>query len=386
MPENDAPLEPAGAMNTSQAAQAIEGLLDDTGQFNPDPDRPSRAHPEYEGDDQPRDERGRYAAREEDSEEIPEGDDPDADLEEPQAADDADEDTTDSAVEETEEDQTDTDGPAIETLTDLADALEMPFEDMLGAMKQTVNVNGEKFEVTLDELTRGYQKDADYRQAKSKLADDRRDAEADFAARVQQVEQHNINLAQTLQAAEQLIAAELNSPQMHELRQSDPSEWNARQTEIGTRMGALQNMRNQAAANYQQMLQTQQTQLSQRESTALKEALPDWSKSHQDAARETMSSLGYSDAEIGQVFDHRLILATLELAALRQEVTDLRAQKSDAAEKVKQVKKDVPKLTKPGKKSSRPKAVKRDNVSRLRDRAKKSGNLRDAAAAIEHLI
>jgi hypothetical protein len=100
-----------------------------------------------------------------------------------------------------------------------------------------------------------------------------------------------------------------------------------------------------------------------------------------------MSSLGYSDTEIGNILDHRLVLGALELATLRAEVEELRALKTRAADTVKRVKKDLPKLQKPGKQTNRSKSgIRKDNVQRLKERARRSGSVEDAARVIENFI
>jgi len=86
------------------------------------------------------------------------------------------------------------------------------------------------------------------------------------------------------------------------------------------------------------------------------------------------------------VFDHRLVRGAIELAALRAEVEELRALKTKASKTAKRVKKDVPKLAKPGKQRRRGAGLKRSNVAKLRERARKSGNVRDAAKVIETML
>jgi uncharacterized coiled-coil DUF342 family protein len=179
----------------------------------------------------------------------------------------------------------------------------------------------------------------------------------------------------------------LNDPRLASLRESDPAEWTARREEIGQRVGALRQARQQAAQQYDQFRNQQRGELKQREETALKERMPDFNTTHVQLARQAMGSLGYGNEEISEIFDHRLVMGALELAALRSEVQTLRAEKSKARDTVKRVKKDVPKLTKPGKQQLRgTKGIKRDNVSRLKERAKKSGSVDDAARVIEQMI
>jgi len=382
-------------------ARQIEGLLDDDGHYNPNPEQISRGHPDYvEADDtraqsSDRDTRGRFkkaAAAEESSDDTATPDD-DETLDIPAASDDSDADT---ATGDTDEDlaasasddatpEVGETGEDIDTLQGFAEALEMSIDDFKAAVTHSFNAADEEITVTLQELEKGYQKDADYRRSTAKLANDRQQAEQDLFGRHQGYEQQNHFLSAQLQAAENIVAAELNDPRLTELRESDPAEWTARRDEIGQRLGGLRNARIQAAQAYEQFSYNNKAQLRAREETALLESIPDFGKSHRATARDLLSTLGYSVPEISEVFDHRVIKGAIELSGLRSEVAELRLLKEQAGDTVKRVKKDIPRLTKPGKQRGKPR-IKRDNVTSLRDKARKSGKLGDAARLIETMI
>lgn len=382
-------------------ANRIEGLLDDDGQFNPSPETLSRGHPDYDADADPRaggQDRGKdgrfqkAAAAGDDDENLTPEDDENIDTN--AASDDSTEDAdqTDGDTDEnlaTSADDASTEDPDtenIESLAALAEALEIPLEEFTGQIKHTFKAAGEDVTVTLAELETGYQKDADYRRSTAKLAEDRRAAEGDYASRMQAYEQQNVVMNGVYQTAEQIIGAELQNPALVQLRESDPAEWTARRDEIGQRLGALRQQREQATANYDNFQAQQLIDLKQRETVALMEAIPDFSESHKGIAKSTLKTLGYTDTEISQVFDHRNIMAALELAALRKEVGDLRELKKAAGNTVKRIKKDVPKLMKPGKQRRSGARVGKDNLAKLRQRANKSGRVEDAAKVIEQLM
>lgn len=385
-------------------ANRIEGLLDDDGHYNPNPDQISRGHPDYNPEDDPRetggqsgrDERGRFtkqAASEapeddqtqeivEDEQEQQIGDEQTEDTE--QQAGDTDDAQTESAIDEATTDEADT--GTIQTLAELATALEITPDELKESITHTFRAADEDLTVTLAELEKGYQKDADYRRQTGQLAEARRQAEQDYNERMQAYEQSNVITAQAYQVAENLIAAELNDPRLAQLRESDPAEWTARREELGQRVNQLRGARTQAAQQYENFRQQQQVELRQREQNFLSEKLPDFGKEHVTVARGAMSSLGYSDQEIGDIFDHRLVLGALELASLRSEVEQLRAMKTKAADTVKRVKKDVPKLQKPGRQQLGRKGIPRNNVQKLKERARKSGKVEDAARVIESMM
>ena len=395
--QSPTPSQGAEGTDVHSAARRVEGLLDDDGHYNPNPDQISRGHPDYiEGDDSrasspDRDDRGRFkktAATEDQGDKQS-----DETLDIPAVSDDSDEDTltgdTDENLATSAGDEATTDkeetGDDIDTLQGFAEALDMSLDDFKAAVTHTFNAADEEVTVTLQELEGGYQKDADYRRSTAKLANDRQLAEQDFFGRQQYYEQQNHFLSAQLQTAENIVAAELNDPRLTELRESDPAEWTARRDEIGQRLGGLRDARIQAAQAYEQFNYTNQAQLRAREENALLAAIPDFGKGHKTTAKETLSGFGYSEHEISHIFDNRVIRGALELSALRLEVAELRLLKEQAGNTVKRVKKDIPKLTKPGKQRAKPR-VGRDNVSRLRKRAQESGKVEDAARLIETMI
>jgi len=383
-------------------AGQIEGLLDDEGHFNPDPEQLSRGHPDYdESADsrvRDRDERGRFRKQEtrdeQETSDDSQSEDEDADVSgDTAAADDADTDedagdTADddaaSADDEAETSEADTDG--IGTLEDLAAALEVPLDELQEQLTHTFKAADEEVTVTLSELVKGYQKDADYRRSTAKLAEERRKVEADFNERMQKYEQQMQLLQQQFNTAEQIVLADANSPDLAALRDTDPAEWAARREEIGDKVAAIRQAQAQTAAAYEQYRTEALQQLKETEMAALTQAIPDWNDDTRQQALETMKSLGYSEQEIGNIYDHRSVAAAVELANLRKEVAELRKLKERAADTVKRVKKTIPKLQKPGKQKTRGVNVKRDTLARLKAQAQKSGNVRDAAKVIEQLI
>lgn len=380
------------------AATRIEGLLDNDGQYNPNPDQISRAHPDYdESQDRrarspQRDERGRFRRSAPDSEQPPADD---AEVE--QAADS--EDVTNDAdyegdTEETlqqsaeaESEQEGEDTGSIETLAELAEALEIPIEELTGQLTHTFRAADEDVTVTLAELTAGYQKDADYRRGTSKLADERRNLEASHSMRMQQFEQENTVMAQQLNALEGMFAHQLEDPALNDLRNTDPAEWTARREEIFQQVNQVRQVRQQAAQRYNEFIVENLRQTKEREMGYIREKVPDFGDAQAGIARQTMQSLGYADQEIGAIFDHRVVLGVLELHALREENKLLREEKAKAKDTVKRIKKDVPKLTKPGKQRLQSKqGIERNRIQKLKDRARQSGSVEDAAAIIETMI
>jgi hypothetical protein len=388
------------------AAASIEGLLseDGDGQLNIGNDRISRNHPDYDEslphDQQAkpeRDSKGKFsnkAALSDDEDQVDqnaetdqqaEGDVEHEDTDDQQAEGDTDEQLAESADQPAEQNDAETD-EASRTVADMAGALEMSVDDFLEGITDTFGAAGEEQTVTLSELRAGYQKDADYRRQTSDLAERRRAAETDYTSRMTQYDDQNRYLAAHLNASEQFFAAQFDDPGLAALRHSDPAEWSARREEIGGHLNQVRQARDHATQQYGAFQTQQLLDLKARESDSLKRALPDFTPTiHGEKARVIMESIGYAPAETAKIFDHRLVLAAIELGDLRTEVATLRAEKNRAKDTVKRVTKEVPRLTKPGKRQeTRP--IRRSNVAQLKARAKKSGSLEDAAKVIENFL
>lgn len=392
------------------ATNAIAGLLDDSGQFNPNPDQLSRAHPDYDPDADPRnqsdaggtpdrDERGRFRARNPVDDES-EDEQLNADAQETSEAEDDlpddevdDADTDDEHVDARSQDDaeetgdTDDEDDAITTLSGLAEALEMPLDELSTQLTHTFKAAGQEVTATLQDLVAGFQMKADYDRDKGALANQRRDFEFEMQQRGQMLDQEHYVAASGMQAMQQLLQAQLNSPKLEALREVDQSEWLAQRKEIEDQLGWLGQVTQQAAATYNQNRQQNLAALRQREEQTLLEAVPDFGDQHRQLVRDTMTSLGYSPAEQSQVFDNRLVRGALELAALRAKVAELEKAQTTAQETVKRVKKEVPKLQKPGRSlRNRGKGIDRDRAGKLNKRLRQSGKVEDAALVIENMM
>lgn len=375
-------------------ATQIEGLLDDDGQFNQSGESRALNPDKYEGD-RPRDESGKFKAAEQ-TEEVPEqaaepeqeavSDEQTEDA--PQVEGDTDEVLADSAPDAPESDDPETAAP-IRTMAEMAEALEIPLEEFKESLTHQFRAASGDVEVTLAELEKGYQRDADYRKGTQDNAEFKRQTEMEYASKLNVLEMQHQQLAAHLNATEEVIAAKLQSPQLAELRQRDAGEWNAIQTEISQELALVRQRRNEAAHQYAEFQQGQAIETKKRELDALQRAMPEFSEQHAGMARETIGSIGFAPEEVAQVTDHRLVLAALELHNLRNEVHQLRSEKETAQNTVKRVKQDIPQLQKPGKQrsvSQNTAALKRENVSKLKQRAAKSGRVEDAALVIEQMI
>jgi hypothetical protein len=384
----DQATQPQG-IKVSDAAARIAGLLDDNG--NTDAGNPSRLKDPDKGAD--RDQRGRFkaqaaAADTDAADEANEADDSDVTDEEeapkrPAASEDDAEDTEDP---DKADDASEPAGDPIETLEQLAAALEVPVADLAKQLKHTFKAAGQDVTATLEDLVAGYQMGADYRRDKSKLGEERRALEVQANARNQEFIAQSHQLAATFRVAADQLQIEANNPQLQQLRATDPAEFAARMFDLQARAARLQQAQQQAATHYEDTQKNHLRTLVQAESQRLSEAVPDWSEDKKGIVRKTMQTLGYSDEELGQVYDSRLIVGALELHALRAENAALKADKAKAADAVKRIKKDVPLRVRPGAQSGGKLVAGAKQLSKLRANLNKTRSVGDAAKLIERLI
>jgi hypothetical protein len=261
-------------------------------------------------------------------------------------------------------------------------AAESPDEDTPQPRTYTVKVDGQNVEVTEDELLKGYSREAHFTRKAQELAQERKRFEDEEVARVR-AERHQYQTS--LEAMHQAIAAiSPKEPDWAERRlQVSPDqlanevlEWQQHQKTRAaieaeqTRVKALQDA--DAQQGFQQHLK--------REQDALVIALPEMSDPEKaPAIKRDLStyakSLGFSDDQLGQVTDHRLVLL------LHKAMAYDRAQ--EKAPKVQNKIDRVLATAAPGNRTPAPKASKLDAA---KARLKQTGSVDDGARAIAELL
>jgi hypothetical protein len=244
----------------------------------------------------------------------------------------------------------------------------------------TVKVDGKNVEVTLEELQKGYSREADYTRKTQQVSEERRafQAEADL---VRTERQQYSQLLGSLQAQLQQNAA----PQidMDRLYSEDPIEW-VRQKELArdaekVHAAIVSEKQRLSHIQAQEQYQSMQAHLVQQQDALLK-AIPEWSNPDKAKAEKTLliewgQKLGFSSDELKNIFDHRAVVA-LRKAALYDQMMTKRGNIRPAVN-------NGPKPAKPGA------AGRMDNTTdsrRSQQRLAKTGRVNDAASAIEHLL
>jgi hypothetical protein len=247
-----------------------------------------------------------------------------------------------------------------------------------------VKVDGKEQEVTLDELTKGYSRTADYTRKTQALAETRKVVEAEAAQLRQEREQTRHLLTQAEEFLSSQVPAE---PDWDQLRQENPAEFAAQWAEHQRMMQSTEAVRHARQRIEQQQMQAQQVQMQQyleAERQRLFEAIPEWQSTdtfqkEKAQLREYATSLGYTDEDLGKVYDHRLMLVLRDAARYRALSTKGR--------EVVETKKAKTKVLQPGTRApSAPSKSKQKEMARAKDRLARTGRVDDAAAAIMNFL
>jgi hypothetical protein len=249
-------------------------------------------------------------------------------------------------------------GPEYQDLTDYLTKSQIEAESFY-KMPVAVTVDGKVEKVPLADLLKGYSREADYTRKTQMLAEQRRNDEAQ-RQQAQVAIRQQYEQAQTLgNLAHQQLMAEFQGIDWNKLRMEDPTRWAVANQDFNNRAAAIQQHMAQVNQQRQQLEMQQQQELQQRvipaEREKLYQARPEWRDDSQfQVARtqmiESARKLGFSDAELNQVFDHRYLIA-LDLAS---RYLNLQAQAPAAVKRVR----TAPQVAQPGARQARdPKAV-----------------------------
>ena len=232
-----------------------------------------------------------------------------------------------------------------------------------------VKVNGEELEVTLDELQKGYMMGRDYTQKTMNLAEQRKQVEAKVA-----------DIDASLNDAREIIDLELewfDSEEARELRDYDPDQYLKRFERIKTKAEKFEKLK---AKRESEKAAIQQEQV-KKEQELLRQKIPDWLDDNtvqKEYPRlvESMKQIGFSDAEMQGISDHRMMVLARKAMLYDQIMSqDITGKKVKA----------TPKSASPGTPKTATEVSNRQ-LKEVRDRLRKSGDMRSATAAISALF
>jgi len=260
---------------------------------------------------------------------------------------------------------------------------EVEEEELEESQYYTVKAAGEEKQVTLDELMQGYQLGADYTKKTQEVAEQRKAVEAERRA-VEEAKQVRDTYAQRLQAIEQFLTSGEDSPEdLATMKENDPIGYAVKVAELTEKKEQLAQVRaeQQRLAQQQQAEQQQSmAQMVQQEATKLSQVLPEFSdptKGEQlrSEIRNYGKSVGFSDAELSQVYDSRHVL----MLHKAMQYDKLQKSKPNVKKKVA----EAPKMVKSG---TKVKEGNRDVRKRQMNKLKQTGRVADAAALFENFI
>lgn len=276
----------------------------------------------------------------------------------------------------------------VSSLSDLMEHLGVDPEDAYN-ITVPVTVNGKRQDVSLSEWKDSY---VAAQEAKRHQEEARALREQIDNQKRQAEEQYQAQLAQGAALVESLKKQALERFQdidWNELRQTDPSEWTAKRMELESAKAQVAQVEQNVRAKIQQYQAEQEQLRSQtfqehlsKERQALVEAWPEMADESKAATERTalideLKSRGFTDQEIGNAADHRILLMARDAMRWRQS-----AKNADVAKK--KVIKIGKKVVKPGARQSQAEQ-RQEGLKPMRDKLRKSGDWKDAAALLSRM-
>ena len=242
----------------------------------------------------------------------------------------------------------------------------------------TVKVAGQELKVTLDELKKGYSRDADYRRKTEELSFEKKQFQSEAEQQRQDYSKRLSELNQILAFANQQLNSEASNIDLNKLYEEDPVE----ATKVERQLRLKKEKMIEAASKLQQEQQRQLSSYVQEQQKILAEKMPEFQDAQKASAtknnlRNFLNSYGFKDNEIAQIYDHRIVMLVNDALKYRN------------MKNVKPV--SAAQASKPGKFLSS--GVKKDsndiNFQKRKEklgRLKKSGNVNDAASIFYDII
>jgi hypothetical protein len=250
--------------------------------------------------------------------------------------------------------------------------------------KYRVKVDGQEYEVTQDELVKGYQREADYTKKTQALAEQRKALEAEKIDKDQARNMLN-SYYQKLSLIDKTLNEQMPRENLEELKEVDPIGYAvkvAERSEIEKKQYAIR----AEQARIAQMQQAEQAQHLQQvvaqEAEKLNKSLPEYAdpeKGEQIRSniKKYAETAGYSSEELSRVYDSRYVV-TLYKA---MQYDKLMSNKGEVTKKVGQ----APKMVKAG--VGKPMgSMEAEQTKRMKQQLKSSGKVSDAAKLFEKYL
>ena len=254
--------------------------------------------------------------------------------------------------------------------------------DILAA---TVEVDGE--EITVEELKRGNLRHRDYTRKTQELAEARRE----MAAQAEEIERERAQYAQMLPALQERLQQPVEQePDWDTLYDTDPTmaakaerQWRKQQEERAAQLEAVQAERQRMAQLEQQRMDQMQARYFEEQRQILPEIIPEWrdtsvaSKEAKDL-RSFLLNEGFTEQDVNGLTNATLV--KLARKAMLYDQGQTRATEAKQKPKTQKPRKTL----KAGSRGSQPKP--RSEQQQALQRARQTGRMQDAAAAIKSLL
>lgn len=276
-------------------------------------------------------------------------------------------------------------GESDEEELEASEELESEDEDEEQESEPTYRIKmaGEEREITQRELIKLAQQGADYTKKSQQVSEQRKALETEAAA-IQEAKQLRNEYAQRLEAMQQMLQAQQPEDDLDYLQENDPIGYAVKVADMTRREKQMQ------AINYerQRIAQQQQAEVSEHqrrhiaaEANKVTELIPEYSDPKKGAAlrnelRSYAKSIGYTDEEIGAVYDARTVKALYDAMQYQKLVES----KPGVSKKVQ----SAPKMIKPGNSST--KTSTSESQKRQFNKLKATGRVRDAANLFEKFL
>jgi len=255
-------------------------------------------------------------------------------------------------------------------------------EEVQEPQRFRVKVDNEELEVDLDELIKGYSRTSDYTKKTQNLAEQRKAVESE-RTKIEEAAKLRDTYAQRLQVIEQMLTQPTED--LTALKDNDPvgyaikvAENMEREKQLAAVRAERESVQARQVAENQERLKSHIAQEAER----LRSAIPDFSDEVKGEVirkeiRDYAKSVGWSDQELSQVYDHRAVLT------LYRAMQFDKLQKSKPA--VQKRVAEAPKSLAPGVGSQR---LDKDGemVKKLTKQLKQTGRPRDAAKLFERFL
>jgi hypothetical protein len=307
-----------------------------------------------------------------------------------------------------EDNVTDTEALEAEPVEEITDEAEMPEEQQLeeqepegdfeyedeadeqgdasfDILAATVEVDGE--EITVEELKRGNLRHRDYTRKTQELAEARRE----MAAQYEEIERERAQYAQMLPALQERLQQPVEQePDWDTLYDTDPTmaakaerQWRKQQEERAAQLDAVQAERQRMAQLEHQRVEQMQAQYFEQQRQILPEIIPEWrdtsvaSKEAKDI-RSFLLTEGFTEQDVNGLTNATLV--KLARKAMLYDKGQTRATEAKQKPKTQKPRKTL----KAGSRGSQPKP--RSEQQQALQRARQTGRMQDAAAAIKSLL